>query len=106
MESLTNIRIEEWSSEKENNKLERSGGKIEVGDEYGSNFLAVYPIKLLSQPGKTFMVKLKIEKSTGFNTFIYHSADMTSWSRVSSVSFEDSTASFQATSGMASLFKH
>lgn len=79
--------------------MKDSGGKIEVGDEYGSNFLAVYPMKQLTRPGKEFTVKMKIEESAGFNTYVYHSYDMTSWSRVADASFEEGIASFKASSG-------
>ena len=99
LDGLTNIRIEEWSSSEGNGKIKQSGGNIEVGDEYSSNFLVVYPMKPLVKSGRSFMVKMNAQQSTGYNTYIYHSSDMQTWSKVSDVSFDDGKAIFQGTSG-------
>ena len=97
---LTDVRVEEWSSNEGQNKMRQSGGGIEVGDEYSSDFLVVYPMKPLVKPGRSFVVKMDVKQSTGYKTYIYHSSDMSTWSKVSDVSFADGQASFRATSGM------
>ena len=104
LKGLTNVRLEEWSSTEGNSKIDQAGGSIKVGDDYSSNFLVVYPMKPLVKSGRSFTLKMKLEESTGFKTYIYHSSDMKTWSTVSDVSYKDGTATFQATSGKILVF--
>ena len=97
---MTNIKLEEWSSSEGNSKIKQSGGSITVGDDYSSDFFIVYPMKPLVKDGKSFTVKMNVKEATGYKTYVYHSSDMNTWSKVSDVSFDDGKATFQATSGM------
>ena len=104
LKGLTEIRLEEWSTAEGNSKIEQAGGSVKVGDDYSSNFLVVYPMKPLVKSGRSFTLKMKLEESTGFKTYIYHSSDMKTWSAVSDVSYKDGTATFQGTSGKIPIF--
>ena len=100
LDGVKSIKLEEWSSDVGNKKIAEKGGWLKMGDDYASKFMAVYPMQKLAQDGKSFMMKMKVQKSSGSDTYIYHSTDMKTWSRVSGVSMEGGTATFQASMGM------
>ena len=99
LDGLKSIQLEEWSPDAGSNQLKKGGGSITVGDDFSSNFLAVYPMQRLTKDGKTFTVKLKVEESAGHSTYVYHSSDMKTWSKISDASISDGTATFKASAG-------
>ena len=100
MNGVQSLRIEEWPLDAGKSQMQSKSGSINVGDDYGSKFIAIYPMKALSKDGKKFLVKMKIDDATGSKTRIYHSINMKSWTRVNGVSYNDGIASFQSSSGM------
>ncbi|XP_065067104.1 protein DD3-3-like [Rhopilema esculentum] len=99
LDGLKSIQLEEWSPDAGSDQLKKGGGSITVGDDFSSNFLAVYPMQRLTKDGKTFTVKLKVEESAGHSTYVYHSSDMKTWSKISDASISDGTATFKASAG-------
>ncbi len=98
LKGVQSIKVEEWPVTDGKAQMQSKGGSINVGDDYGSNFFAIYPMQQIAQDGKTFIAKMKVDGG-GSDNRIYHSIDMKTWTRVADVEFTDGKASFQASSG-------
>lgn len=89
------IRVEEWS-EKDGNELVKSkGGYIKVGENFESNFLAVFPFDDLVD-GADVTVKIKVSAE---DVMIYHSLDYIHWKKINNVRVKRNVATFQSQMG-------
>ena len=100
MNGVKQVQVQKWSASDGENYIKSKGGSISAGDDYASNYLAIFPQETLTKDGKTFTVKMKIEKKpTTSTSMLYHSVDGKSWSQIQDVEYSGGTATFQASKG-------
>lgn len=68
---LKHISVEEWSKTDGEAQVEAMGGSVDVGDDYASNFLAIYPQEKLTDGDKKFSVTLKVDSSMSGTVTVY-----------------------------------
>lgn len=98
-DSLHHVRLEVWSRDQGQERVEAAGKELKSGDDYVSDFLVLYPQSSMTLPGKAMRVSLKVEDAS--NIAVYRSSSdqhFATWTKLDT-EVEDGVAHFQASAG-------
>jgi len=94
------VRVEEVSKADGEEMLRKSGGFITKDDDYASDFMAVYPMKVFPAADSHLSVDLKLKKDMDPEyVTVYHSPDMKAWYPVENQDIQDGKARIKLESG-------
>ncbi|XP_071081858.1 protein DD3-3-like [Haliotis cracherodii] len=96
---LQKLRLEEWSREEGDRQMQAAHQTMNLGSDYVSNFLVVYPQSQIASDSKTFTIELKVDSGSS-DVVVYRSNanNFATWTRVDA-SIDGNMAKFQAQGG-------